>query len=68
MSEHKFLTAAEAAEELQISERTVGRLISNGTLPVVRIGRTVRINRAALVELINAATAAPIHVSTKGKK
>lgn len=33
----------DAAQELQISKSSVRRLISNGQLPAVRIGKSVRI-------------------------
>jgi excisionase family DNA binding protein len=48
MSEAEYLTAAEAAERLGISLRTVRRRIADGSLPSVRIGRAVRIPAAAL--------------------
>lgn len=48
MSEAEYLTAAEAAERLGISLRTVRRRIADGSLPSARIGRAVRIPVAAL--------------------
>lgn len=40
----RLLTIRQAAEQLQISERTVRRLIGTGALPAVKIGgRLVRI-------------------------
>jgi excisionase family DNA binding protein len=47
-----LLTAAEVAEILNISLRSVRRMIKNGTLPIVRIGRLVRIQPEALAALI----------------
>jgi|HubBroStandDraft_4_1064222.scaffolds.fasta_scaffold4346718_1 excisionase family DNA binding protein len=47
-----LLTAAEVADRLNISLRTVRRLIKNGMLPIVRIGRLVRIRPEALAALI----------------
>jgi excisionase family DNA binding protein len=47
-----LLTAAEVAEILNISLRSVRRMIKNGTLPIVRIGRLVRIQLEALAALI----------------
>jgi excisionase family DNA binding protein len=47
-----LLTAAEVADRLNISLRTVRRLIKNGMLPIVRIGRSVRIRPEALAALI----------------
>jgi excisionase family DNA binding protein len=46
-----LLTAPQVAELLNISPRTVRRLIARGELAVVRIGRSVRI-RAAALELL----------------
>ena len=48
MSERDYLSAAEAAARLGISLRTVRRRIADGSLPSVRIGRTVRIPAVAL--------------------
>lgn len=64
----QFLTTDEAAEALQVSPRTIARLIANGTLPAVRIGRIVRIDRVALGELINAATAARVSTKRQARK
>ena len=36
-------TVPETAEKLNVSERTVWRLIKDGDLPVVRFGSTVRV-------------------------
>lgn len=46
--ETMVLTKQEAAEQLQLSPRTVTDLISAGRLPVVRFGTAVRIPRSAL--------------------
>jgi excisionase family DNA binding protein len=45
-------TAKEAAEILNVSEKTVRRLIANGALPTVKIGALVRITPADLEDLI----------------
>jgi excisionase family DNA binding protein len=47
-----LLTAAEVAAILNISLRSVRRMIKNGMLPIVRIGRLVRIRPEALAALI----------------
>jgi excisionase family DNA binding protein len=47
-----LLTAPLVAELLNISPRTVRRLIARGELAVVRIGRSVRIRAAALERLM----------------
>ena len=46
------MTAHEVAALLQVSLRTVRRLIADGTLPVVRIGRSVRISSEAFEGLL----------------
>jgi excisionase family DNA binding protein len=48
----RLLTAADAAEILNVSLRSVRRLIKSQKLPVVRIGRAVRIRPEALATLI----------------
>ena len=48
-----FLTVPEVAREIRAStERTYG-LIAAGTIPAVRIGRRVRIPRAAFEQWLN---------------
>jgi excisionase family DNA binding protein len=39
MSGRKLYSTAEAAEQLSISERVLGRLIADGVLETVKIGR-----------------------------
>jgi excisionase family DNA binding protein len=45
IAEHEFLTTDEVLEYLRINARTVYRLIRNGEIPAVRIGRQWRIRR-----------------------
>lgn len=47
-----FLTVKQAADFLNVSIRTVWRMIAAG-LPVIRIGRIVRIRRSDLLDFIN---------------
>ena len=55
--ETRFLTVAEAADELHVTERFIRKLIANRDLDAVRIGtRLVRIRRTDLDGLIR-----PIH-------
>ena len=44
----QWLTVAEVALALKVSERTIRRLIADGSLPAVHIGRSVRIRPADL--------------------
>jgi len=50
----KLRTTKEAADILNVSERTVRRLISRGGLPVHRLGRSVRISDADIGVLLAA--------------
>lgn len=45
-SESSFVTVAEVAGELRVSNMTVYRLIQAGQLPAVRVGRSYRIRAA----------------------
>jgi excisionase family DNA binding protein len=40
----RLLTVVQVAENWQVSQRTVRRMIDDGRLPVVRLGRAVRIS------------------------
>jgi excisionase family DNA binding protein len=40
------------ADILDISDRSAARLVANETLPVVRVGRCVRVPREALLKFI----------------
>jgi excisionase family DNA binding protein len=42
-SRSQFVTVAEVAETLRVSNMTVYRLVQSGQLPAVRIGRSYRI-------------------------
>lgn len=50
----RLLTIKDVAERLQVSERTVHRLIDVGELSVIRIGRSVRVSEEALMALLTA--------------
>ena len=54
MSFKPLFTRAEAAQLLHVSLRTVDQLISKGDLPVVKIGKAVRIKPQTLEILIEA--------------
>jgi excisionase family DNA binding protein len=42
-SESTFLTVAEVAARMRVSKMTVYRLVHNGELPAVRVGRSFRV-------------------------
>jgi excisionase family DNA binding protein len=43
ISDVKFLTVAEVAAMMRVSKMTVYRLLHNGELPAVRVGRSFRV-------------------------
>lgn len=47
-----FLTVKEVADRLRVSKMTVYRLIQDGSLPAVRLGRSFRISRYEAFEYI----------------
>jgi excisionase family DNA binding protein len=53
MSE-KLLTVPEVADYLQVTNARVYELLRQGALPVVRLGRQVRINPSVLQKLVEA--------------
>jgi excisionase family DNA binding protein len=46
--EHEFLKVPEVAEVLRIARSRAYELVARGTIPAVRIGRSVRVSRKAL--------------------
>jgi excisionase family DNA binding protein len=52
VGDHAYLTVAEAASLLRVSEKTIRRQIACGGLPVCRVGRSVRISAKALAILV----------------
>ncbi len=48
----RLFTIAEVAEYLGISQRTVRRMVKIRVLPVVRIGRSIRVSESALTRLV----------------
>ena len=53
------LTVEEAAERLRLSRGKCYEAVRQGLIPAIRIGRMIRISRAALDDFIRGATAAP---------
>ena len=52
MSDAKFLTVAEVAATMRVSKMTVYRLVHNGELPAVRVGRSFRVQEDAVDEYL----------------
>ena len=48
MNEVRFLTVAEVAAVMRVSKMTVYRLVHNGDLPAVRVGRSFRVPEQAV--------------------
>ena len=45
----EYLTVKDAAGIIRVSERTILRWLQDGSLPAVRIGRTIRFNKQRLL-------------------
>ena len=48
----RFLTVAEVATVMRVSKMTVYRLVHNGELPAVRVGRSFRVSEADVNEYL----------------
>ncbi len=48
LSEVRFLTVAEVASLMRVSKMTVYRLVHNGDLPAIRVGRSFRVPEQAV--------------------
>ena len=48
LGEVRFLTVAEVAAAMRVSKMTVYRLVHNGDLPAVRVGRSFRVPEQAV--------------------
>ncbi|MDR1635007.1 MAG: helix-turn-helix domain-containing protein [Bifidobacteriaceae bacterium] len=49
-SQPSFLTVSEVAQTLRVSDMTIYRLIANGDLRALKVGRSYRIPAAAMAE------------------
>jgi excisionase family DNA binding protein len=47
-TQHEFLKVPEVAEELRIARSRAYEMVANGTIPAVKIGRSVRVSRKEL--------------------
>ena len=45
---HEFMKVAEVAQELRIARSRAYELVANGSIPAVKIGRSVRVRRKEL--------------------
>ena len=47
-AKQRFLTVAEVAEQMRVSNMTVYRILHSGELPAIRVGRSFRVPAEAL--------------------
>lgn len=52
LNEVRFLTVAEVAAVMRVSKMTVYRLVHNGDLPAVRVGRSFRVSERAVSDYL----------------
>lgn len=52
LSDVRFLTVAEVAGMMRVSNMTVYRMVESGRLPAVRFGRSYRIPESALEQVL----------------
>jgi excisionase family DNA binding protein len=52
----RLLTVKDVAEALQLSTRTVRRMIASKQIPIIRLGRSVRVHPSAIYDLYNKAS------------
>lgn len=52
LSDVRFLTVAEVAGLMRVSNMTVYRMVESGRLPAVRFGRSYRIPESALEQVL----------------
>lgn len=52
LGEVRFLTVAEVAAVMRVSKMTVYRLVHNGELPAVRVGRSFRVPEQAVSDYL----------------
>lgn len=53
LSEVRFLTVAEVAEMMRVSNMTVYRMVHAGQLPAIRFGRSYRIPESAVEAVVS---------------
>lgn len=52
LNDVRFLTVAEVASMMRVSKMTVYRLVHNGELPAVRVGRSFRVPEQAVTDYL----------------
>lgn len=54
-----LMTVEEIAEQLRVSKMTVYRMVNSGTLPSMKIGNSIRVEREALEKYLAGAVYIP---------
>lgn len=54
-----LMTVEEIAEQLRVSKMTVYRMVNSGTLPSLKIGNSIRVEREALEKYLAGAVYIP---------
>ena len=52
LNEIILFTTQEVATQLNVSPRTVTRFINNGELPIIKIGRSIRVSKADVINFV----------------
>ena len=52
----RLITVRQAADSFKVSERSIRRMLLDGSLPFVRLGRSVRIRPQDLTDFVEART------------
>jgi excisionase family DNA binding protein len=52
LSDVRFLTVAEVADMMRVSNMTVYRMVHSGELPAIRFGRSFRVPESAVIAAI----------------
>jgi len=55
LAQVQFLTVAEVASVMRVSKMTVYRLVHNGELPAVRVGKSFRVPEKAVNDYLRSA-------------
>jgi len=53
LADMRFLTVAEVADLMRVSNMTVYRLVHSGEVPAIRFGRSFRIPESAVEQLLS---------------
>ncbi|HEY7951955.1 MAG TPA: helix-turn-helix domain-containing protein [Solirubrobacteraceae bacterium] len=65
MSDQQILTVGQVAKEMQVTAQTIRNWIDSGALPAAKIGRSFRIKRADVDELLTRAQADSASLATR---